>query len=128
MDPQHRIGFKDAYYETWPLRISKRSVLFNGLHLLLVCLATIICIMIDTVYYMNNIRLFCHFNIRNITRLLARQIMAPKIATKGIGLTQEQHHTIKRHSYMNLLNIAILYRIPVWMDISARIHHEQKQK
>ena len=87
MDPQHRIGFKDAHYGKWLLRIGKRCIFFYGHHHLPVCFTTIIRILIDTVHHMNNIRFFCHFNIRNITRLFASQIMAPKITTKGVRLT-----------------------------------------
>ena len=127
MDPQHRIGFKDAHQEQWPFRVGKRSVFFF-VHHLPVCFATIIRILIDTVYYVNNIRFISHFNIGNSTRVFTRQIMAPKISTKSVWLTQKLDHAVKRHSNINLLYIAILYRIPVRTNIPARIHQNQKRK
>ena len=76
---------------------------------------------------MNNIRSFCHFNIRNNTWILTRQIMTSKVAAEGVWLTQLQDHTVKWHSDMNFFNIAVVNSILISINTAMTAHHSQYQ-
>lgn len=127
MNPQHRIRFYKTHKESGSLRIGKRSVLIDVPHHLPICLATIIRVLIDTVYNMNDIRFFCYSDIRDTTRVLTSHIMTAQIATECVWLAQNQNHTVKRHSDIDFFYIDILYRFPVRMGVPARAHHDQEQ-